>query len=79
MEWLELWRSFTTDHYLLNLKVCVTQTTCLCVFCVPLMTTGQLHSDILKLQKENLLLEREKLHLQVSLLKQHLLKIQQKH
>ncbi|XP_075883205.1 deoxyribonuclease-1-like [Nelusetta ayraudi] len=36
--------------------------------------TEQVHLDILKLQKENLQLEQEKLHLQVSLLKQHLLK-----
>lgn len=75
VEWLELGRSFMSAHFLLNLKACVTQTTCLCAF-LPHMVTEELHLDILKLQKENLELEQEKLRLQVSLLKQHLLKFQ---
>lgn len=75
MEWLELGRSFMSVYFLLDLKACMTQTTCLCAF-LPHMVTEELHLDILKLQKENLQLEQEKLHLQVSLLKQHLLKFQ---
>lgn len=75
-EWLELGRRFMSVYFLLNLKACMTQTTCLCVFLVTHTVTEQLHLDILKLQKENLQLEQEKLHLQVSLLKQHLLKFQ---
>lgn len=47
-------------------------------FCVVFFFfTEQLNIEVVKLQKENLLLEQEKLHLQISLLKQHLLRLQQ--
>lgn len=42
------------------------------------MLPEQLQVDMLKLQKENLQLEQEKLQLQISLLKQHLVRIQHK-
>lgn len=49
---------------------------CVCVYLQLESLQGSLQVDVLKLQKENLLLEREKLHLQIYVLKRQLARLQ---
>lgn len=72
--WRNTWKHATNLNYDYDITVSVELVMCVFFFLLP----ERLQVDVLKLQKENLVLEREKLQLQITLLNQKVAKMELK-